>query len=226
MNWNCQGIAPSKSSPASNGSNPTLGKATNGQESSLQDKHPIVIGISGSSIQFSVNMDRISPLLFQCLCTLAAIPAMTETFALLMRVYNPQVNSGGNTRLDYIASVAWVQSLHLFSVCSHTNHVLIWQSILTAHQCFAFTTGLLTRWRHYYPLLSTLIRLVALQGICWPATFYTLRLLQYDGIERPLVCWSVIGTTTCVRKRVSAPVPLGSNSVSSFRRSRALFKCG
>lgn len=186
---NGQEISRSKSSLATTGSNTALGKSPNGQANGLEgsnkdslSNHPIVIGISGGSIQFSVNIDRISPLLFQCLCVLAAIPAMTESFALLMRAYNPQANSGGNTRLDYIASIAW--------------------SILTAHQCFAFTTGLLTRWRHYYPLPSTLIRLVALQGICWPATFYTLRFLQYDGIERPLVCWSVIGTTTCITRSI------------------------
>lgn len=114
-------ISRSKSSLALNASNPTLAKTPNGQEglNDVLSNHPIVIGISGSSIQFSINMDRISPLLFQCLCTLAAIPAMTETFALLMRVYNPQANSGGNTRLDYIASIAWVQSLCPFYLQPH-----------------------------------------------------------------------------------------------------------
>jgi hypothetical protein len=72
------------------------------------------------------------------------------------------------------------------------------QSILTGYQCLCFTTGLLIRWQHYYPLSATLVRLVALQAICWPATFYTLRFLQYDGVKRPLICWTVIGTTTCV----------------------------
>jgi hypothetical protein len=44
------------------------------------------------------------------------------------------------------------------------------QALLTAFQCLALSTGLLKRWRVYYPPLATLIRLIALQGICWPAT--------------------------------------------------------
>jgi hypothetical protein len=62
------------------------------------------------------------------------------------------------------------------------------------------TTGLLTRWRLYYPPLPTLIRLLALQAICWPATHLTLKILEHE--KRPLICWAVIGTTTCVSRSV------------------------
>ncbi|KAF9506560.1 hypothetical protein BS47DRAFT_1385540 [Hydnum rufescens UP504] len=51
-------------------------------------------------------------------------------------------------------------------------------ALLTAHQCLAFTNGLFLRWKAYYPLLPTLIRLLALQAICWPATHLTLTTLD------------------------------------------------
>lgn len=63
------------------------------------------------------------------------------------------------------------------------------------------TTGLLTRWSIYYPPLSTLIRLLALQlAICWPATHFTLSVLNAD--KRPAAVWAVVGTTTCVSRAV------------------------
>jgi hypothetical protein len=69
------------------------------------DKHPILIGISGSSIHFNVNMEKVTPLLFQCLRTLAVIPAGVETLKLLAGLMSPRPP---NTSLDYIASAAWV----------------------------------------------------------------------------------------------------------------------
>lgn len=56
------------------------------------------------------------------------------------------------------------------------------------------------RWRAYYPLLSTLVRLLALQAICWPATHITLSVL--DVGKRPTVCWAVVGTTTCISRAI------------------------
>ena len=71
---------------------------------------------------------------------------------------------------------------------------------MTGYQCLALTTGLLTRWRLYYPPLSSLIRLLALQGICWPATQITLAVFEHD--RRPVVAWALIGTTTCASRSV------------------------
>ena len=112
----------------------------------------------------------------------------------------------------------------MFTLCAiSTGRNKAWQSTLTGVQCLYFTTGLLTRWKAYYPLLPTLIRLLGLQAICWPATHYTLVFLQYDGHSRPLLCWTVIGTTTCVSCSLS---PSLSFSFSFFFRSRALSRCG
>ncbi|KAN0087741.1 hypothetical protein V8E55_006362 [Tylopilus felleus] len=99
---------------------------------------------------------------------------------------------------------------------------ILW-ALLTAHQCLKLTTGLLHRWRAYYSPLSTLIRLLALQAICWPATHFTLDIVGSLGTNtalgdarvtvlesallrwttaRPDICWAVIGTTTCVSRSI------------------------
>ncbi|KAG9315631.1 hypothetical protein JVU11DRAFT_3273 [Chiua virens] len=99
---------------------------------------------------------------------------------------------------------------------------VLW-ALLTAHQCLKLTTGLLHRWRAYYSPLSTLIRLLALQAICWPATHFTLDIVGSLGTNatfaddqltllesallrwataRPDICWAVIGTTTCVSRSI------------------------
>ncbi|KAL6303595.1 N-glycosylation protein-domain-containing protein [Sparassis latifolia] len=86
-------------------------------------------------------------------------------------------------------------------------------AVLTGWQCLQMTTGLLKRWRVYYSPLATLIRLFALQAICWPATHLTLTLLEYE--KRPALCWAVVGTTTCCSRSIQlwvtsniAPAPL------------------
>ncbi|KAG8214737.1 hypothetical protein J3R82DRAFT_9826 [Butyriboletus roseoflavus] len=99
---------------------------------------------------------------------------------------------------------------------------VLW-ALLTAHQCLKLTTGLLHRWRAYYSPLSTLIRLLALQAICWPATHFTLDIVGSLGTNstfgddsltilesallrwttaRPDICWAVIGTTTCISRSI------------------------
>lgn len=116
---------------------------------------------------------------------------------------------------------------------------VLW-ALLTAHQCLKLTTGLLHRWRAYYYPLSTLIRLLALQAICWPATHFTLNILGTWGMNialdndalsipdvavlrwttiRPDVCWAVIGTTTCFSRSIqiwvtSNLLPQSPNSFS------------
>ncbi|KAG8929835.1 hypothetical protein FRC03_004217 [Tulasnella sp. 419] len=113
---------------------------------------------------------------------LAIVPAMGGTFVHLYHFYDPPpiTKENQNTRVEYGLSILW--------------------ALLTAHQCLSLTTGLLQRWRAYYSLLPTLIRLLALQAICWPATHLTLKL--FDHSKRPLVCWTAIGTTTCVSKSI------------------------
>lgn len=106
---------------------------------------------------------------------------------------------------------------------SPSHHPIPQQALLTAHQCLKLTTGLLHRWRAYYSPLSTLIRLLALQAICWPATHFTLDIVGSLGTNatfsndtltlleiallrwttaRPDICWAVIGTTTCISRSI------------------------
>ncbi|RXW19022.1 hypothetical protein EST38_g6826 [Candolleomyces aberdarensis] len=83
-------------------------------------------------------------------------------------------------RVDWIVAAAW--------------------AFLTAHHCLGLSTGLLARWKVYYTPSSTLVRLLALQGICWPATQLTLTVV--GGGRRPAAAWAVIGTCTAVSRSV------------------------
>ncbi|PPQ87003.1 hypothetical protein CVT25_009512 [Psilocybe cyanescens] len=131
---------------------------------------------------------RLTPLLFEFARLLSIVPAVFGTlYNLYFLVWPPQARQVGMgvgrpppERVDYFISALW--------------------AILTGYQCLALATGLLARWRLYYPPLSTLVRLLALQGICWPATHLTLTVLQHE--VRPVVTWAVIGTTTCCSRSV------------------------
>ncbi|KAF7290671.1 hypothetical protein MIND_01307400 [Mycena indigotica] len=123
---------------------------------------------------------RLTPLLFELSRLLAIVPALIGTAYNIFMFYNPPSGPRAPERIDYLVSALW--------------------SILTGYQCLALTTGLLTRWRVYYPPLATLIRLLALQAICWPATHLSLTLL--DHTRRPAAVWAAIGTTTCMSRSV------------------------
>ncbi|KAI0821746.1 N-glycosylation protein-domain-containing protein [Trametes gibbosa] len=145
-------------------------------------------------------------LLFQMFRLLAIVPAV---FGTLWNVYRICISPDGNDaiRVDYIVSALW--------------------SILTGWQCLQLTTGLLKRWKVYYSPFATLIRLLALQAICWPATHLTLTLLDHEA--RPLICWAAIGTTTCCSRSVQiwvtsniipAPAPPGSAPEELMRKGK------
>ncbi|EPQ30020.1 uncharacterized protein PFL1_02693 [Pseudozyma flocculosa PF-1] len=68
-------------------------------------------------------------------------------------------------------------------------------SVFTAYYALSFTTLLLRRWLLYYSVLPSLIRLLALQAICWPLVRITVHVF---GIRQPLGAWAVIGTTTAL----------------------------
>lgn len=73
-------------------------------------------------------------------------------------------------------------------------------TLLTLYTHLALTTGLLVRWRTLYSPGAVLIRLLGLQSICWPATHFTLKVLNHA--KRPEVCWAIIGTTTTVSRSI------------------------
>ncbi|GJE95963.1 N-glycosylation protein-domain-containing protein [Phanerochaete sordida] len=131
----------------------------------------------------STNKPRASlalgPLLFEFSRLLSIVPAV---FGTLWNVYH--------TIQPPHESWCWAAE---YAVC------VLW-SVLTGWQCLQLTTGLFKRWRVYYSPLPTLIRLFALQAICWPATHLTLTLLGHE--VRPLICWAAIGTTTCCSRSV------------------------
>lgn len=123
---------------------------------------------------------RLTPLLFQTFRLLSIIPAFFGTIDLLFNFCYPPSSANPNTRVDYIVSALW--------------------AILTGYQCLCLATGLLTRWQAYYSPLPTLVRLLALQAICWPATHLTLTVLNHR--KRPLVCWALIASTTCFSRSI------------------------
>jgi N-glycosylation protein len=73
-------------------------------------------------------------------------------------------------------------------------------ALVTLKAHLGLTTGLLLRWRTFYAPMAVLVRLLALQSICWPATHLTLLILSHS--KRPAVCWAVIGSTTCVSRSI------------------------
>lgn len=73
-------------------------------------------------------------------------------------------------------------------------------SMATAYHASSFTTLLLRRWVHYYSILSSFIRLIALQAICWPLVRLTLFIL---GPKNPLASWVIISTTTAASDTVA-----------------------
>ncbi|KAI0631508.1 N-glycosylation protein-domain-containing protein [Trametes polyzona] len=134
--------------------------------------------------------------LFQLFRLLSIVPAVFGTLWNIYHIYMPP-DGDPSWRVEYFVSVLW--------------------SVLTGWQCLQLTTGLLKRWKVYYSPFATLIRLLALQAICWPATHLTLTVLDHEA--RPLICWAVIGTTTCCSRSVQlwvtsnivpAPAPPGS----------------
>ncbi|KIK64174.1 hypothetical protein GYMLUDRAFT_40460 [Collybiopsis luxurians FD-317 M1] len=133
----------------------------------------------------NVLQQRLTPLLFEFSRLLSIVPALVNLCFHIYHIYHPPHPDPTSTRcpperIDYIVAALW--------------------TILTGYQCLSLTTGLLARWRVYYPPLATLIRLISLQAICWPATHFTLTLLEHE--KRPVITWAVIATTTCASKSV------------------------
>ncbi|KZV60248.1 hypothetical protein PENSPDRAFT_659675 [Peniophora sp. CONT] len=122
---------------------------------------------------------------FEASRLLSIVPAVFGVlYNLYFALYLPPSSSNSGlprlSRVDYAVSALW--------------------AVLTGWQCLYLTTGLLVRWRVYYPPLASLVRLLALQALCWPLTHATLTVLNSD--VRPLACWAVIGSTTCISRSV------------------------
>ncbi|KAG8850836.1 hypothetical protein FRB96_009573 [Tulasnella sp. 330] len=131
-----------------------------------------------SRITASQQQQHASPVIFRWL---AIIPPTFAALFHLIRLFKPATGGSPINRADHFVCVLW--------------------TLVVSYQSLSFTTGLLHRWRFYYPIFSVIIRLLALQaGICWPLMQLTMRVLDHD--TRPLLCWTVIGTTTCVSKAV------------------------
>lgn len=119
---------------------------------------------------------------------LAAVPGCIGTFWLLRNAV---------VILWYHKSI-WQQQSNTPSAMEF-GLASLW-SLATAYHAMSFTTLLLRRWVHYYSILSSFIRLIALQAICWPLVRLTLYIL---GPKNPLAGWVIISTTTAFSDTVA-----------------------
>ncbi|PWN87904.1 hypothetical protein FA10DRAFT_269184, partial [Acaromyces ingoldii] len=128
---------------------------------------------------------------------LAAVPGCIGTFwllrnAVLLLWHGDGFLGRADGRGDGHASLDRPCALDFFLAC-------LW-SITTAYHALSFTTLLLRRWLLYYSLVPSLIRLVALQAICWPLVRLT---LYVAGPDEPTGAWVVVGTTTALSDTVA-----------------------
>lgn len=146
--------------------------------SPLSESMTIPISSSSHSCKPRTSL-ALGPILFEFSRLLSIVPAIFGTLWNLYHTARPP-NDEWTWSIEYAVCVLW--------------------SILTGWQCLQLTSGLFKRWRVYYSPFATLIRLFALQAICWPATHLTLTILNHE--TRPLVCWAAIGTTTCCSRSI------------------------
>ena len=119
---------------------------------------------------------------------LAAVPGCIGTFWLLRNA----------VMLVWSQGSIWQQHSNTPSAMEF-GLASLW-SLATAYHAMSFTTLLLRRWVHYYSILSSFIRLIALQAICWPLVRLTLFIL---GPKNPLAGWVIISTTTAFSDTVA-----------------------
>jgi len=138
-----------------------------------------IVPVSGPLVPPNSLEQVITPLLFEASRLLSIVPAVFGVLYNLLNAWYAPIN-GNIVPIDYVVSALW--------------------AALTGYQCLCLTTGLFQRWKVYYPPLSTLIRLLALQAICWPATHLSLTLIGHE--KRPVICWAAIGSFTCCSRAV------------------------
>lgn len=158
-------------------------------------------------------------MILHTLRVLAAVPGCIGTFwllrnALMLARLQPSLLSNGNALILANGTVMYPNQEGLQELGSHQGAFklgrrqpgaldfavsCLW-SMSTAYHALSFTTLLLRRWLLYYSILPSLIRLVALQAICWPLVRLTVFLF---GPDQPLGAWVVIGTTTALSDVIS-----------------------
>ncbi|KAI0273252.1 hypothetical protein BGY98DRAFT_921476 [Russula aff. rugulosa BPL654] len=139
-----------------------------------------IVPVSGPLVPPNSLEQVITPLLFEASRLLSIVPAVFGVLYNLFNAWYAPIN-GKVVPIDYVVSALWVRRTY-------------------GYQCLCLTTGLFQRWKVYYPPLSTLIRLLALQAICWPATHFSLTLIGHE--KRPVICWAAIGSFTCCSRAV------------------------
>ncbi|PWN20925.1 hypothetical protein BCV69DRAFT_277079 [Microstroma glucosiphilum] len=124
---------------------------------------------------------------------LAAVPGCVGTFWLIRNAVVHMQTSGSL----FVRGPLDVDQPHMSNPWRMTRALdfllaSLW-AISTAYHALSLTTLLLRRWLIYYSLLPSLIRLLALQAICWPLVRMTIFIA---GPDRPIEAWVVIASTT------------------------------
>lgn len=124
---------------------------------------------------------------------LAAVPGCVGTFWLIRNAV-VHVQSSGSLFVRGPLDIEQPQISNPWRMTRALDFLLasLW-AVSTAYHALSLTTLLLRRWLIYYSLLPSLIRLLALQAICWPLVRMTIFIA---GPDRPIEAWVVIASTT------------------------------
>lgn len=121
---------------------------------------------------------------------LAAVPGTLGTFWLIRNASLHLSQSGSLTTHGILDSSISFPQRH---TCGLDFLMASLWAMSTGYHALSLTTLLLRRWLIYYTLLPSLIRLIALQAICWPLVRLTIFIA---GPDRPIEAWIVIATFT------------------------------
>lgn len=125
---------------------------------------------------------------------LAAVPGCVGTFWLLRNAWTHYVLSEGSfTRRGPLDPLAPHVSNPFRLTCGVDFLLASLWACSTAYHALSLTTLMLRRWLVYYSLFPSLIRLIALQAICWPLVRLT---IWVAGPDRPVEAWIVIASFT------------------------------
>ncbi|PWN31022.1 hypothetical protein BDZ90DRAFT_277433 [Jaminaea rosea] len=133
-------------------------------------------------------------LLLHPLRMLAAVPGFVGTFWLLRNTALHMSRStprGSLLQKGRLLNVA--EYPHARATCGLDFLLASLWALCTAYHALSLTTLLLRRWLIYYSLFPSLIRLIALQAICWPLVRLT---IFVAGPDRPVEAWIVIASFT------------------------------
>lgn len=150
---------------------------------------------------------------------LAAVPGSVGTFWLIRNAWMHYQLSDGSLLKRGPLNPSQPDVSNPFRMTCGLDFILasLW-ACSTAYHALSLTTLLLRRWLVYYTLFPSLIRLIALQAICWPLVRLT---IFVAGPDRPIEAWIVIASFTAFSDVVARWVTSNIADAPSDRRRKA-----